>query len=129
LPAFCAAAGDQGLPISSGEAVNRFSTDIGEVSDFPLWLPRSGWQVGGGSDSHRYHGAHQSDHHAGHLCTAGQYHPHHPPGMGPHYRYSRASGRAADAVSGYLSEIFDAVQAIKVAGAEEGVVERYAVLE
>src|SRR5690606_31641646 len=30
---------DQPLPISSGEAINRFRDDVGEVSDFPTWLP------------------------------------------------------------------------------------------
>ena len=31
--------GDQPLPVSSGEAIHRFSSDVGEVSDFPTWLP------------------------------------------------------------------------------------------
>ena len=26
-------------PISAGEAVNRYRTDVGEVGDFPTWLP------------------------------------------------------------------------------------------
>jgi ATP-binding cassette subfamily B protein len=30
---------DRVLPVSSGEAVNRFNNDVGEVSDFPTWLP------------------------------------------------------------------------------------------
>jgi ATP-binding cassette, subfamily B, bacterial len=120
--------GDQTLPISSGEAVNRFRTDIGEVSDFPLWLPD---QVG------KWVAAVIAVVIMARinltitlvifvplvsiiLITRLAW--------GRIISYSRASGRAADAVSGYLSEIFDAVQAIKVAGAEEGVVERYAVL-
>ncbi len=31
--------GDRALPVSSGEALNRFGSDVGEVGDFPLWLP------------------------------------------------------------------------------------------
>jgi ATP-binding cassette, subfamily B, bacterial len=120
--------GDQTLPISSGEAVNRFRTDIGEVSDFPLWLPD---QIG------KWVAAVIAVVIMARinltitlvifvplvsiiLITRLAW--------GRIISYSRASGRAADAVSGYLNEIFDAVQAIKVAGAEEGVVERYAVL-
>jgi ATP-binding cassette, subfamily B, bacterial len=117
---------DQGLPISSGEAVNRFSTDIGEVSDFPLWLPD---QVG------KWVAAVIAIVIMARinltitlvifvplisviLLTRLAW--------GRIIAYSRASGRAGDAVSGYLGEIFDAVQAIKVAGAEQDVVERYA---
>jgi ATP-binding cassette subfamily B protein len=29
------------LPISAGEAVNRFDSDVNEVADFPLWFPDS----------------------------------------------------------------------------------------
>ena len=31
--------GDKPLPVSSGEAVNRFRDDVGEVTDFPTWIP------------------------------------------------------------------------------------------
>src|SRR5262245_28320844 len=31
--------GDNALPVSSGEAINRFRNDVAEVSDFPTWLP------------------------------------------------------------------------------------------
>ena len=31
--------GALGIPVSSGEAINRFSDDVGETSDFPTWLP------------------------------------------------------------------------------------------
>ncbi|HSH79623.1 MAG TPA: ABC transporter transmembrane domain-containing protein, partial [Herpetosiphonaceae bacterium] len=31
--------GAVGLPVASGDAMNRFASDVGEVSDFPLWLP------------------------------------------------------------------------------------------
>ncbi len=32
------------LPIASGEAVSRFGDDVGEVKDFPTWLPHVGGQ-------------------------------------------------------------------------------------
>jgi ATP-binding cassette subfamily B protein len=31
--------GALGIPVSSGEAINRFDDDVGETSDFPTWLP------------------------------------------------------------------------------------------
>jgi ATP-binding cassette subfamily B protein len=31
--------GALGIPMTSGEAINRFADDVGETSDFPLWLP------------------------------------------------------------------------------------------
>jgi ATP-binding cassette, subfamily B, bacterial len=31
--------GDQPLPVSPGEAVNRFYWDVAEVGDFPTWFP------------------------------------------------------------------------------------------
>jgi len=31
--------GDRPLPVSPGEAINRFGSDVGEVTDFPTWLP------------------------------------------------------------------------------------------
>ena len=37
--------GALGLPVSSGEAINRFDDDVGETCDFPLWLPEVAGQV------------------------------------------------------------------------------------
>jgi ATP-binding cassette, subfamily B, bacterial len=117
---------DQTLPFSSGEAVNRFGTDIGEVSDFPTWLPD---QIGKWV--------------AGVIAVVIMARINLTITLvifvplvsiiiltrlawGRIINYSRAAGRAADEVSGFLGDVFDAVQAIKVAGAEEDVVERYA---
>jgi ATP-binding cassette subfamily B protein len=117
---------DQALPFSSGEAVNRFGTDIGEVSDFPLWLPD---QIGKWV--------------AGVIAVVIMARINLTITLvifvplvsiiiltrlawGRIINYSRAAGRAADAVSGFLGEIFDSVQAIKIAGAEQNIVERYA---
>ncbi len=37
--------GALGLPVSSGEAINRFDDDVGETCDYPLWLPEVVGQV------------------------------------------------------------------------------------
>jgi ATP-binding cassette, subfamily B, bacterial len=119
---------DQALPISSGEVVNRFRIDIGEVSDFPLWLPD---QIG------KWVAAVIA------VVIMAQIHLTitlviFVPLLsiivitrltwGRIIDFSRASGRATDAVSGYLGEVFNSVQAIKVAGAEKDMIQRYAEL-
>ena len=43
-------------PVSAGEAVNRYRTDVGEVGDFPTWPP----DVAGNRFVH-----HGGDHHGG----------------------------------------------------------------
>jgi len=117
---------DQALPITSGEAVNRFRTDIGEVSDFPLWLPD---QIG------KWAAAVIAVIIMARINLTITLLIFVPLisiiiltrlAWGRIIAYSRASGRAADAVSGFLGEIFDAVQAIKIAGAEQDVVEQAA---
>jgi ATP-binding cassette, subfamily B, bacterial len=117
---------DQALPMSSGEAVNRFRTDIGEVSDFPLWLPD---QIG------KWVAAIIAVTIMASIDLTITLVIFAPLvsiiiltrlAWGRIIAYSRASGRAADAVSGFLGETFDAVQAVKVAGAEDHVVEHYA---
>ncbi len=106
-------------PISAGEAVNRYRTDVGEVGDFPTWLPdvagnlvsfiiaviimaRINWQI----TLFVF------------LPLVAAY------GIGRAVwgrmlRYKRASGLAEDAVTGFLAELFGAVQAVKIAGAEK----------
>ena len=128
--------GDRPLPVSTGEALNRFDEDVGEVGDFPTWIPD---QVGkwiaaviaviimarinltitlivflpliGISFFTRWAWKHI-------------------------IYYRKASGVASDAVSGFLGEMFGAVQAIQVANAEdhityhlEGLGERRAFLD
>ena len=119
---------DQPLPVSSGEALNRFRhhEDMGEVTDFPTWIPD---QVG------KWVAAAiavvimarinltitlvifiplfsiiiLSRLAWGRLLAT--------------YRQGRL---ALDAATGFLGEVFGAVQAVKVAGAEEGVVSHLA---
>ena len=38
--------GDRPLPVSPGEAINRFRNDVGEVADFPTWLPDQIGKIG-----------------------------------------------------------------------------------
>ncbi len=106
-------------PIAAGEAVNRYRTDVAEVGDFPTWLPdvagnlvsfiiaviimaRINWQIT--------------------LFVFLPLIAAYAIGRavwGRMLRYKRASGLAEDAVTGFLAELFGAVQAVKVAGAEE----------
>lgn len=110
------------LPISPGEAVSRFGDDVGEVKDFPTWLP----------------------HMLGHfLCalvaiiimlrinvwiTVAAIIPALFGMWINHFAWSRLllayqeSARATDAVKGFLGEIFGAVQALKAADAEAATV-------
>jgi ATP-binding cassette subfamily B protein len=105
-------------PISAGEAVNRYRTDVGEVGDFPTWLPdvagnlvsfviavvimaRINWQIT--------------------LFIFLPLVAAYAIGRsiwGRMLRYRQESGLAEDAVTGFLAELFGAVQAVKVAGAE-----------
>jgi ATP-binding cassette, subfamily B, bacterial len=106
-------------PISAGEAVNRYRTDVGEVGDFPTWLPdvagnllsfviaviimaRINWQIT--------------------LFVFLPLVAAYAIGRsvwGRMLRYRQESGLAEDAVTGFLAELFGAVQAVKVAGAED----------
>jgi ATP-binding cassette subfamily B protein len=110
--------GDQPLPVSSGEAIGRFIDDVGEVCDFPTWLPdqvgkwiaaaaaivimaQINWQITliifvplfGVIGFTRL-------------------------AWGRILLNYRLSAEAHDHVSGFLGEIFGAVQALKVADAE-----------
>jgi ATP-binding cassette subfamily B protein len=109
---------DNSLPVSSGEAVNRLRDDIGEVADFPLWLPDQAGKLIAAAIAI---GVMASIHLTLTLIiflplilvmflarlTWNRY-----------LQYSRANGQAADAVTGFLAEAFDAVLAVKVANAE-----------
>jgi len=110
--------GAQALPIATGEAISRFGDDVGEVKDFPTWLPHmlgnflcalvaviimariNGWITLAavmpallGMWLNRFAWAR--------LLLAYE-----------------ASARAGDAVKGFLGELFGAVQVLKVADAE-----------
>lgn len=115
-------------PVSPGEAVNRMRDDVAEVADFPLWLPDV----------------------AGNLLSfvvaviimarislpitlfvflplvvafvAGR------AAWSRYLTYGHRAGRSADAVVGFLDELFGAVQAVKLADAAEPVIDHFAAL-
>jgi ATP-binding cassette subfamily B protein len=116
--------GDLPLPVSTGEALNRFDEDIGEVGDFPTWIPD---QLG------KWIAAAIAVLIMGRInltITLVVFLP--LVGVGLLTRwgwkhilyYRKASAAAGDAVSGFLGEMFGAVQAIQVASAEDAVTSR-----
>lgn len=117
--------GDKPLPVSPGEAINRFSTDVEEVADFPTWLPD---QLGKWI--------------AGVIAIAIMASINlqitliifvpmiaimviYRLAWGRFIYYSRKVGSTTDAVTGFLGEIFESVQAVKVAGGESGSTEHF----
>ena len=112
------------LPVSPGEAINRFRNDVGETADFPTWLP----DIGGKAIAAVVAIVIMARINltitlvifvplALTIASARLL-------WGGFLKYLRASGLATDAVTGLIGEIFGAVQAIKVANAEEGIVNR-----
>ncbi len=118
--------GDQPLPVSSGEAINRFRTDVEEVSDFPTWLPdQVGKWIAAAVALVIMARINLTITLVIFLPLLGVI------GItrlawGRYIHYSRAVGTSTDAVTGFLGEIFGAVQAIKVANAEQDVVGHFA---
>jgi ATP-binding cassette subfamily B protein len=111
--------GDLPLPVSTGEALNRFDEDVGEVGDFPTWIPD---QVGKWIAAIIAVIIMASIN----LTITGIVFL---PLIGVSFftrwawkhiiYYRKASAVASDAVSGFLGEMFSAVQAIQVANAED----------
>jgi ATP-binding cassette subfamily B protein len=109
---------DQALPVSPGEAVNRFHNDVGEVTDFPTWLPdQFGKWVAAAVAIAIMASINLTITLVIFLPLIGT--------MaltrlawGRILHYGRASDRATDLVIGFLGETFGAVQAVKVADAE-----------
>ncbi|MFO7697486.1 MAG: ABC transporter ATP-binding protein [Anaerolineae bacterium] len=116
--------GNQPLPVSPGEALNRFRwhEDMGEVTDFPTWIPDqvAKWIAAGVAVliMARINAA----------ITAVIFLPLLGVALltrlfwGRILAYYRQGRAALDASTGLLDEALGAVQAIKVAGAEEHVV-------
>ena len=113
----------QGVPVSSGEAINRLRHDVAETADFPTWLPDQAGKILSSAVAIVIMaridlgitliifvpmlGAVALSR----LAWSRVLH------------YYDTTSRAADAVTGFLGEIFGAVQAVKVAHAERGVVD------
>ncbi|MCW5848873.1 MAG: ABC transporter ATP-binding protein [Anaerolineae bacterium] len=112
-------------PVTSGEALNRFTHDVGEVTDFPTWLPDVGGKAVTTVIALGIMASIQPTLTlvvclpllvtlvAGRLAWA------------RFLRYTAAEREASSAVSSFLGEIFGAVQAVKVAHAEGDVVAHF----
>ncbi|MCU0500902.1 MAG: ABC transporter ATP-binding protein/permease [Anaerolineae bacterium] len=114
--------GDRPLPVSSGEAINRFRNDVAEVADFPTWLPDQIGKIAAALVAIAIMA------HINLTITAVIFVPLAAImgvtrlAWGRILRYQRESAQATDAVTGFLGELFNAVQAIKIADAEAPVV-------
>src|SRR4051794_29964182 len=113
-------------PVSSGEAISRYRDDVGEISDFPTWLPN----VAGEVIAFIFAVAIMAQINS--IITLVIFLPLFAV-IGivrlVWARFMRAQEEeraATDAVTGFLGELFGAVQAVKVAGAEDHAIERFA---
>jgi ATP-binding cassette subfamily B protein len=113
--------GDKPLPVSSGEALNRFDEDVQEVADFPLWLPdQLGKWIAAGVAIVIMASINLPITLVIFIPLLGMVILTRLAWSRVIY-YRKASGKANDIVSGFLAEAFSAVQAIKVANAEESI--------
>ena len=118
--------GDAPMPVSPGEVMNRFGEDIGEVTDFPTWLPEMVGQVGVALIAIGIMASLNL------WLTVAIFVPLFATlgltrlAWGRMLTYRRASAAASDAVTGALAETFAAVQAVKIAGAEASLAAHFA---
>jgi ATP-binding cassette subfamily B protein len=106
------------LPVAPGEAVNRIREDVGEVTDFPTWLPDAVGQVGMAVVAIAIMASINLQltiiTFVPLLATIALTRL----AWGRIQFYSWANGQASDAVAGFLGEAFGASQAVQIAGAE-----------
>ncbi len=111
--------GEHSLPVSPGEAINRFNDDVDEVADFPTWIPDQVGKILAAIVAvvimARINLTITLVIFLPLFLIVGLTRL----AWGAIVASSRQKGAAADAVTGFLGETFDAVQAIKIAGAEE----------
>jgi ATP-binding cassette subfamily B protein len=118
--------GDSPMPVSPGEAVNRFRDDTGEVSDFPTWIPDTLGQVGASVVAIAIMASLNL------TLTVVIFVPLFATlgltrlAWGRMLAYRRATAEATDAITGFLGESFGAVQAVKVASAEASLAAHFA---
>jgi ATP-binding cassette, subfamily B, bacterial len=106
--------------ISPGEAINRLRSDVSEVSDFPTWLPDQAGKILAAAVAVVIMARINltitlviflpliSVMVITRLAWSRMLH------------YRRESGLAADAVTGFLGEVFSSAQAVKIANSEAG---------
>jgi ATP-binding cassette subfamily B protein len=115
-------------PMPAGEVINRYRTDVDEVSDFPLWLP----DVAGNVLSFVVAVAIMVS--INWAITLFIFLPIMVDFVVSRMAWTRylafghAAGKAEDKVTGYLGETFASVLAVKVAGAEASVTAHFASL-
>lgn len=115
-------------PVSSGEAINRYRDDVGETGDFPTWL---GGIVGEFATFFLAVAIMAS---INLTITLVIFLPLAVTTLSSYIMWARArvawyaEGKAGDAVTGFLGELFGAVQAVKVANAEGKVINHFALL-
>ncbi len=104
--------------LSPGEVVNRFRDDVGEVADFPTWLPDAVGQMGAALIALAIMAS------INWTLTLVIFSPLLVTYLVGRLAWDRlrhghwAVGQAGDAVTGFLAEAFGAAQAVKVADAE-----------
>ena len=117
--------GAQALPVSPGDVINRLQDDVAEVADFPTWLPHVLGQVSAAVVAAAIM---LTIHPTITLVTVvpliatfivGRY------TMRYLVRYWRTSRETTGAVTGFLGEVLDAVQAVKIADAETDVIAHF----
>jgi ATP-binding cassette subfamily B protein len=117
--------GEAILPVSPGEAVNRLRTDVGEVGDFPTWLPDQAGKIGAALIAivimARINLTITLVIFLPLIAILGLSRL----AWGRYILYDRQTSQATDAVTGFLGEVFSAVQAVKIANAETALAEHF----
>ena len=120
--------GDQALPVSPGEAINRFRSDVAEVGDFPTWLPdQLGKWIAAGVALVIMARINLTITLMIFIPLAGTVILTRL-AWGRILVYNQVSMRAADAVTGFLGEAMGGVQAVKIANAEADLAAHFAEL-
>jgi ATP-binding cassette subfamily B protein len=114
--------GNRPLPVSPGEAIHRFGYDVDEVTDFPTWFPDQVGKILAAAIAIIIMARISLTITAVIFVPLAAIMVVTRLAWGRILHYQRASAEAGDAVTGFLGEMFDAVQAIKIADAAAPVV-------
>lgn len=120
--------GDKPLPVSPGEAVNRLRADVAEAADFPTWLPDQLGKWIAGIIAIFIMASINLQITLIIFVPLAAVMIIYRLAWGRFLYYSRKAGATTDAVTGFLGEIFESVQAVKVAGGEASSAEHFGVL-
>jgi ATP-binding cassette subfamily B protein len=117
--------GEHSLPVSPGEAVNRFRTDVGEVADFPTWLPDQAGKILAACIAVVIMARINLSITLMIFAPLALIMVLTRLAWGRILHYNRLTARSTDAVTGFLGETFGAVQAVKIANAEEALIAHF----